>query len=366
MQLINIDIWQLLDIAENNKLVCFGAGRVLKKFANEYEEFNITNKIFCVIDNDERKNNSFIDINGTLLPIYSLQKFEMMNIGDYVLLITNTYVCEIINQLDSYDRFNDIQCCYCNFVRSLTNQKEECTRYYPESFRISSAPLIPKKIHYCWFGGNEIPQQNCIWMETWRKHCPDYEIIEWNERNYDVTKNQYMYDAYKTKKWGFVSDYARLDIIYHYGGIYLDTDVEIIRSLDELLYQNAFAGVDSSRQISTGLGFGAVPYFHIIKDLLESYDDMEFDVNNMVACPTLNEQVFRKYNFVKNGNYQNLDGMTIYPEKVLSGKNSYTRIIEPTEHTFAIHHYDGSWGTEGLNKRYKDILMLYQKFNRED
>lgn len=364
MQLINIDIWQLLNIAEKKKMICFGAGRALKNFISNFEGFNIQEKILCVIDNDEQKNNSVLNIHGCLLQVYSFRHFQTLNIKDYFILITNTYVCEIIHQLDQYDQFKDIQCCYCNFVRSMTNEKEERTRYYPKNLRIYDTAQIPKKIHYCWFGGSEIPHQNRIWMETWKKHCPDYEIIEWNERNYDVTKNQYMYDAYKVKKWGFVSDYARLDIIYNYGGIYLDTDVEILRNLDDLLYQDAFAGVDSSRQISTGLGFGAVPQFHIIKDLLESYDEMEFDVNHMVACPMLNEEVFRRYNFVKNGNYQRINGMTIYPEKVLSGKNSFTRIMEPTDHTYAIHHYDGSWGTEELRNRHREISLLYQKFNQ--
>lgn len=364
MQLINIDIWQLLEISEKKKIICFGAGRNLENFINDFKEFHIQNKIYCILDNDEKKNESSVNIGGRLLEIYSFRQFQYMDIDEYIILITSTYVYEIVEQLNSYKQFMDVQCCYSNFIRNLTNEAEESKRYYPKDLRIYDTPQIPKRIHYCWFGGNKIPRQNHIWMETWKKFCPDYEIMEWNERNYDVSKNQYMYEAYKAKKWGFVSDYARLDIIYHYGGIYLDTDVEIIRNLDELLYQDAFAGVDDSRTISTGLGFGAVPHFHIIKDLLESYDDMRFDENNMIACPTLNEEVFRKYNFVKNGNYQRLNGMTIYPKKVLSGKNAFTRKVESTEHTFAIHHYDGSWGTEEMKNRYKEIAMLYEEFNQ--
>ena len=94
---------------------------------------------------------------------------------------------------------------------------------------------IPKKIHYCWFGRNEIPEKTLRCIESWKKYCPDYEIIQWNEDNYDINKIPYMKDAYKEKKWAFVSDYARLDVIYQYGGIYLDTDVELVNSLDDLL-----------------------------------------------------------------------------------------------------------------------------------
>ena len=102
--------------------------------------------------------------------------------------------------------------------------------------------MIPKIIHYCWFGGAELPEKDRKCIESWKKFCPDYQIIEWNENNYDVTKNTYMYQAYQAKKWGFVPDYARLDIIYQHGGIYLDTDVELVKNLDSLLENDAFMG----------------------------------------------------------------------------------------------------------------------------
>ena len=109
--------------------------------------------------------------------------------------------------------------------------------------------MIPKVIHYCWFGKNELPEDAKRCIASWKKFCPDYEIIEWNETNYDVRKNKYMSDAYDEKKWAFVSDYARIDIIYNYGGIYLDTDVELLRPLDELLKDKMFCGWESRDSI---------------------------------------------------------------------------------------------------------------------
>ena len=94
--------------------------------------------------------------------------------------------------------------------------------------------MIPKMIHYCWFGGNPLPDEVKKYMETWKKYCPDYEIKEWNERNFDVNQNQYCSEAYEAKKWAFVSDYARLKILYEHGGIYMDTDVEVCKPLDHL------------------------------------------------------------------------------------------------------------------------------------
>ena len=113
-------------------------------------------------------------------------------------------------------------------------------------------------------------------MNSWKKYCPDYEIIEWNESNYDVTKNQYMYDAYKSEKWGFVPDYARLDIIYQYGGIYLDVDVELVQSLDELRYQDGFVGFEDQTEVNFGSGFGAAKGSRIIRELRDEYDRRKF------------------------------------------------------------------------------------------
>ena len=100
--------------------------------------------------------------------------------------------------------------------------------------------MIPKVIHYCWFGGNPLPDEAKRCIDSWKKYCPDYKIIEWNESNYDVNSNEYMKAAYNEKKWAFVSDYARVDVVYRYGGIYMDTDVELIKPLDKFLYQSPY------------------------------------------------------------------------------------------------------------------------------
>ena len=119
--------------------------------------------------------------------------------------------------------------------------------------------MIPKIIHYCWFGGNDKSElvERCI--SSWKKYCPDYKIIEWNENNYNVNKNKYTKYAYERQKWAFVSDYARIDIINTYGGFYLDTDVELMKSLDDLINNEIYFGIEkNTNKISTGLGFGSV------------------------------------------------------------------------------------------------------------
>ena len=136
--------------------------------------------------------------------------------------------------------------------------------------------MIPKVIHYCWFGGQPLPESALKCIESLRRFCPDYEIKQWSEENYDVNKIQYIKEAYQEKKFAFVTDVARLDIIYSEGGIYLDTDVELIKSLDELLYNSLYLGMERAGRVNTGLGFGAEVNHPIVRDNLELYTDISF------------------------------------------------------------------------------------------
>ena len=132
---------------------------------------------------------------------------------------------------------------------------------------------IPKVIHYCWFGKGEMPKLAKKCIKSWKKYCPDYEIICHNEDNFDCFQNRYMSEAYQAKKWAFVSDYARLKIIYDNGGIYLDTDVEIIKPIDDLLRNKGFMGFDEKGIVATGLGFGAEKGNEIIGEFLKDYNN---------------------------------------------------------------------------------------------
>ena len=141
---------------------------------------------------------------------------------------------------------------------------------------MESSNSIPKKIQYCGFGGNPLPEfaKKCI--ESWRKFLPDYEIIEWNEQNYDVHKIPYISQAYNAKKFAFVSDYARFDILYEHGGLYFDTDVEVIKPFDELVEKGAFAGVEFPGKLNAGLGLASSAASPIYKEILDSYKISNF------------------------------------------------------------------------------------------
>ena len=215
--------------------------------------------------------------------------------------------------------------------------------------------MIPKKIHYCWIGGNPLPASAKKCIESWKKFCPDYEIIEWNESNYDFTKNQYMKEALEAKRWGFVPDYARLDIIYQYGGIYLDTDVEIIKSFDGLLSDKGFAGFESKEYVALGLGFGAEAGNPVIKKLMDSYENLRFKnpdgTLNIVASPELNTVEFCDLGLQRTGEMQNLmECFTIYPTEYFCPKSMNDGIIRKTKNTYSIHHFDATWFTEAQQK----------------
>lgn len=217
---------------------------------------------------------------------------------------------------------------------------------------------IPKIIHYCWFGGNSLPEmaQRCI--ASWKKYCPDYEIVEWNEDNFDINVNDYVKEAYKAKKWAFVSDVARLYALVNYGGIYMDTDVEVIKPLDELLIYEAVSGFESPTQISTGL-MACAKGHRMFVELLNDYegdhfvrDDGSFDLTTNVTRITNH---CLKYDLKLNNEMQCVNGFTLLPRDYLCPKDHVTKEINITKNTFTIHHFDGSWHSD--EDRYVQRIM---------
>lgn len=209
--------------------------------------------------------------------------------------------------------------------------------------------MIPKTIHYCWFGGNPKPEiiEKCI--ASWEKFCPDWEIKEWNESNYDVTAHPYSKEAYEAKKWAFVSDVARLEIVYKEGGVYMDTDVELLASLDFAAECDAFYAFETNLNVASGLGFGAVAAHPSVAAMLKSYDSRHFLVNgkpDMSPCPAKNTEALRDYypQFRRNGTPQLFEGV-----RILSGDEYYA---------IAYHHGTKSWvdGPLGSHK-FKDTML---------
>lgn len=201
-----------------------------------YKEWEIKDKITAIVDSNRSMWNKKWHIDDRILCINKenlISDVCTYGVKNCVLLITSVfYAMDIIEELDKVASLNSLE----TYVVSLISEY-----YTPQDFEFTKdIQKIPKKIHYCWFGRKEIPDKFKNNIETWKQFCPDYDIVRWDESNYNIKKNQYMYEAYCVGKYGFVSDFARLDIIYNYGGIYLDTDIELCKALDELLCDTSF------------------------------------------------------------------------------------------------------------------------------
>lgn len=208
---------------------------------------------------------------------------------------------------------------------------------------------IPKIIHYCWFGKNPLPASVKKCISSWKRQCPDYEIVRWDESNFDFGGNLYTRQAYDAGKWAFVSDYARLKIIYENGGVYLDTDVRLIKSLDALTEKyDGFFGYEAGESlISTGLGFGAEKGNRFVKALLEDYADIPFikpdGEPDLTPCPQRNTKLLEKMGLDTKVRGQVIGNTAFLSEEILCPINFFTGEKHITRKTLSIHKFDASW-----------------------
>lgn len=218
--------------------------------------------------------------------------------------------------------------------------------------------MIPKIIHYCWFGRNPLPElaQKCI--ASWKKYLPDYEIKEWNEDNFDVNIIPYTAEAYAMKKYAFVSDYARFWILHKYGGIYFDTDVEVIRPIDDIIARGNFMGFEtdpnpakgdaSNASVNPGLGLGVAPGLGVIKKMLDYYEDKHFicetNMRNQITVVYICTKVLMENGLQNGEGIQKVDDdIYIYPAEYFCPINVTTGRIHVEKNTRTIHHYAGTW-----------------------
>ena len=205
---------------------------------------------------------------------------------------------------------------------------------------------IPKKIHYCWFGKKDKPEIVVKCIDSWKKVLDDYEIIEWNESKFDINCNTYVKQAYERGKFAFVSDYVRIKVLYDYGGIYLDTDVEVFKTFDDLLENDSFWGFEESNYIATST-IGAKKQNKIIGEFIDLYKGQSFIDEFGQISKTTNVSMITKLLASKgvnmNGKYQQVDSMTIYPREILSPYDYSNCRNFTTEDTYCIHHFYKSW-----------------------
>jgi len=220
--------------------------------------------------------------------------------------------------------------------------------------------LIPHIIHYCWFGKNKMPEVAIECINTWKKYFPEWEIKEWNEENYDLSGIPYITDAYRLGKWAFVSDLVRLDVLYRYGGIYLDIDVEFIKPLPKsYLDFKGFMGFEYTNAIAPGLIFGVEKENSFVKRILDSYEGERFYYNKNGIYKTINMRItdaLTEDGLVRNGQKQVVDEFHIFPSEYFCGYNTDIHEPEITSNTICWHHYLGSWSNPSVKTRMQKLI----------
>lgn len=206
--------------------------------------------------------------------------------------------------------------------------------------------MIPKIIHYCWFGGKALPQSAKAYIAGWQALCPDFEFMCWDDSRISPGENPFVKQAFEAEKWAFAADYARLKALYQYGGIYLDTDLEMLRSPEKYMGSEVFLGFESSSVVSTAV-IGCIPQHPFIERLLREYDsrrliaaDGSIDLTPNVVYVT---KALEEMGLKKTNEMQRLNGITVYPSEYFSPKDLSTGKVNLTENTCTIHHFNASW-----------------------
>lgn len=354
----NCSIDEFLNTIQNKKVYCFGASVMPREICEEYEEIHFENLIHTFVDNSKEKCQEKYTLNGKVFDVILPKEMLDKICDEDIILITSRFYADILEQLDNYDELTNV-CCYiwpaiAPQYKTDYNLMDKIREYEEKENK------IPKVIHYCWFGNGKMPELERKCMESWRRICPDYEIKLWNETNYDLEKNKYMKQAYETGKFGFVPDYARLDIIYENGGIYLDTDVEIVKRFDELLNLSGFMGFQSKDLVALGLGFGACKGNRLIKKMRDDYDDRIFLKKDgsldITASPFIQTNLLKGLGLKLDNKVQKIEGMVVLPAECLCPDNNMFPHV--TDNTFSIHKFSGSWVSEAEKNMLKKMRKL--------
>ena len=223
---------------------------------------------------------------------------------------------------------------------------------------------IPKIIHFCWLSGESYPEkiQKCI--NSWKKYLPDWEIMLWNTKRFDVNSTLWTKQAFETKKYAFVADYVRFYALYNYGGVYLDSDVEVLRSFNDLLEYDCFIGYEYSGMPEAAV-VGCIPKMKWTKEALSFYERNSFiksdGYENRVVAPVVFKCAYESCYNIKLLNTNKIvkhDNNIIFPDEYFSPKNGYSRKIKASKKTYAIHHFSAAWKKQTVKNKANKIFHL--------
>jgi mannosyltransferase OCH1-like enzyme len=353
MKFLDVSYEEFIQKTKYKKIIQFGASSAWHHYQTVFTDIqkNVVNNTVVIVDNDKKKWGTDYYINDKKFVINNPETIKAQK--DIVILITVSlaYQKDICKQLCNFELSDDVEC-YSLPLMSFSKKKcdNSCVDTY---FKNRNEKKIPPIIHSFWFSGDKKPELYERCMESWHKHCPEFKIIEWNKDNYDVNKNVYMKQAIDAKKWAFASDFARLDVLLQYGGIYMDMDVELVGSLDKLLYANRFFCRQEDGILELGSGFGVQPADDLIKKMLKTYDNRKLILDNglidMTPQPEWLSSILSEQGIVKNHNSQIIEDTIIFSNDYItcfSGDN-----FDDTA-KIGIHWHNGGW----LDKKDRDLI----------
>lgn len=360
-------ITEYFEILQTKDIICWGSGKHFKNVTCPflYRSGLIDNlKGFTGITGKDS-----VDLSDHSYALYGKDELIKLDSNKTIILIAVTGYNEILTQLKSdpgLAGFKAVPSIYLEFLYEDTLLLSAPKP--PINYRKNDRQMIPKLIHAIWFSGDSMPDLYLRCLESWKKYAPDYEIKIWDLKTYRPDDCLFFNQAIEHKNWSFASDYARADILYRYGGIYMDLDVEMLKPIDDLLYNDAYMSFESLDRIECGSGMGAKPGHPIVREICESYKNRPYlkpdGTWDNSTCPVRYTRVIDKHGLRKDGGFQQVEDITVYPFEMLTGKSYDTGIIYNTELSYTVHHHNGSWvpnhTREAMIKRYENISKFLE------
>ncbi len=345
----------------DKKILFWGAGaigRVLIPYI--CHQYNIEGKVMGYVDNNPVKQGREIELVSRKVKVFSSDILKEICANNCIIMITNGDFYPVIEQLNAMPEMKDVAVC----IAPIIQLQEKTEPYIKGIYKCSEEPLIPKIIHYTWFSGEPIPNdlQRCI--DSWKEKCPDYEIICWNASNYDYKKHPYTRQAYEAKHWGYMADVARLEILYEHGGFYLDTDVELLKNLDELRFQRGFCGREDWGHVNFGGGSGCVKHLDIVGTLLDFRKDIPFVLENgqynLEASGYFETKPLMDRGLSITNRTELVEELTVYASEFFCPYNYINGKENITDQTISIHYFSGGWLGEAGTKYRRETREKFQ------
>jgi hypothetical protein len=335
----------------NKKLICYGMGLVAYSSEELLIKSGISLNVSCFIDSDVKKQGFLREFCGQNIIINSIDYLLNCDLTDKALLLLLESTDAVIKSLENYSKLINLPCFLFPemnrlYIQQTMLQFNGC--FENNQFLNNERATIPKTIHYCWFGNNKMSEILIDCVKSWSECCPDYKIILWNEDNFDVYCNDYVKQAYQAKKFAFVSDFARFDVLYKHGGVYLDTDVKVLKSFDALLYNKAFMSYNEWPLPSSSI-CGSVAGNEIFRKMRDEPRSIINFINkdgsyNQTISSYYESKILENFGYKKDFIYQTIADVAIYPPCFFPqiGKSGISN-TEINDLTIAVHFAGGSW-----------------------